>query len=140
MKISLLSLCIFLFAGINNSASAQKKYRHTKEQYRRKATTEFVIGGILIVGGTIGTLAYQDPGPRPYIQNANAYDWDIQEMSMNLWPAAIVGGSLVSLMGLNHLIKSNRIAPLVEIQKIPGLDKIGIVYPKLPAIGIKYRL
>jgi hypothetical protein len=126
-----------------NPTSAQKKYKFSKEQYRRKASGEFIIGGILIVGGTIGTISH---GPSTWTLKPSAnsefgfFGSNEMEIQMNLWPAAIVGGSLVSLMGLNHLIKSNRVAPLVEIQKIPGLDKIGIVYPKLPAIGIKYRL
>jgi hypothetical protein len=143
LKFSMISLCVFLLAGATNPTLAQKKYKHTKEQYRRKATTEFIIGGILIVGGTIGTLNYQHPKPGVYLSNANSSsDWmDVEiDLSMNLWPVAIVGGSVVSLIGLNHLIKSNRVTPLVEIQKIPGLDHIGIVYPKYPTIGIKYSL
>ena len=109
------------------NASAQKVYKFTKEQYQKQARTTLIIGGVLVVGGTIGTLTYEPSSSgEPF------------ELQLNPWPVAIVGGTIVSLFGIDKLIKSKRIAPTVAIQQIPGLEHMGIKYGKLPSLGIKY--
>ena len=130
-KASTRLVLVFISMSITLSAFSQKEYRFTKQQYQKKGVTALVVGGVLIVGGTIGTVAYD----QPKLWNPWA-----QPVPINYWPVVVAGGTVISIIGLDHLIKSKRVVPMVEKQHIPGLDHMGIVYPKLPAIGIKYRL
>jgi hypothetical protein len=146
-KISILIIYFILLVGNAYRASAQKAYKFTSEHYKRKGTSALVVGGILIVGGTIGTIAHNSSQSNGY--NSSIYGElfnplgaaepeEKSEVSINLWPAVIAGGTIVSIIGIDRLIKSKRIAPMVAIQQIPGLEHMGIKYGKLPSLGIKY--
>jgi hypothetical protein len=142
-KVSILIISLVLFVGNTYSASAQKAYRHTSEQYKRQGTRALVVGGILIVGGSIGAIAHNaaqsnEYGSYPYSPWVADQTIEIVDFSIIVWPAVIAGGTIASIIGIDRLIKSKRIAPTVAIQQIPGLEHMGIKYGKLPSLGIKY--
>ena len=142
-KISILIIFFILVVGNAYSASAQKAYKYTSEQYKRKGTRGLVVGGILIVGGTIGAIAHnaaQSNGynPSPYSPLVADQAIEIVDLSVIVWPAVIAGGTITSIIGMDRFIKSKRVAPTVEIQQIPGLKHMGLKYGKLPSLGIKY--
>jgi hypothetical protein len=135
-KVAILIVCLILFVGTTHSVFAQKAYKYTSEQYKRQGTRGLVVGGILIVGGTIGAIAHNATQSKD--NSSTPFAIEIVDASKIVWPAAIAGGTIASIIGLDHLIKSKKIGPVVGIQKIPGLEHMGIKYPKLPTIGIKY--
>ena len=142
-KISILIIYFILFVGNTYSASAQKAYKYTSEQYKRQGTRGLVVGGILIVGGTIGAIAHnadQSNGysSSPYGRWVADQTIEMVDLSVIVWPAVIAGGTIASIIGMDRLIKSKRVTPTVEIQQIPGLEHMGIKYGKLPSLGIKY--
>ena len=147
-RVSTAILLLALLVNFTMNASAQKVYKFTKEQFEIKGRTALVVGAVLIVGGTVATVAHKEAQSdvNPYGSSGFYNPWVSnipnrgKQITLNLWPVVVVGGTVVSIIGLDHLIKSKRVMPMVEKQHIPGLDHIGIVYPKLPVIGIKYRL
>lgn len=124
-------ICLVILNGASNKASAQEV--SARQKFIRKGTTELVIGGVVAVGGVIGLK-----------HSAKTIDFnqDIgsQAGGSLVWSMAVITGSAVGVTGIVHLVKGKRMVPAVSKQYIPGLDHMGIVYPKYPTIGVKYRL
>ena len=127
--------------------SAQNTSSFFNEGYNRKGTIGIVVGGILIFSGTMGTVAHNTSAST--VSSSTVYDqvfnplssaqpYNNQKVSVNLWPAVIAGGTMVSAIGLDRLIKTKRVAPSFAIQKIPGLEHMGTKYSAFPSLGVKY--
>ncbi|HSB92694.1 MAG TPA: hypothetical protein VLC28_06230, partial [Flavitalea sp.] len=144
------AMLILHFVVVTQTAydvSAQNTSRFINEEDNRKGTVGMVVGGILIFSGTIGTFAQNTSASTGYSSPVydHAYNplssvqpYNNQKVSINLWPAVIAGGTIVSAIGLDRLITTKRFAPSFAIQKIPGLEHMGMKYSKLPSLGVKY--
>jgi len=129
-KLSVSIACLVLFSSPANQVNAQRI--SSTASYTRRGTAEVVIGGALMVGGVIGLdQQLQMPANNGKTQTNVA-------LGKMIWPTVIATGSVVSMIGAFHLVKVKRLQPSISKQHIPGLDHIGIVYPKYPTIGIKY--
>lgn len=129
LKLMYVVITIMLLQLASQRASAQELT--IRETYIKTGRAQVLLGSILVVGG-VGGIAYQlnaEPDGR----------FPTRMITRIVWPIVITGGSIIGVIGIRNIKKGKRMEPVIGKQHIPGLDHMGIVYPKYPTIGVKYN-
>ena len=130
LKSMCLAIIILFLQFASQRANAQGL--SIRENYIKTGEAQVWFGSIVVVGSMAG-IVYQvnaEPDGR----------FTTRMISKMVWSIGIASGSVIGVIGVLNIRKGKRMEPVIGKQHIPGLDHMGIVYPKYPTIGVKYRL